>query len=113
MRGPLALTRLPSCVFGDGSNLKSYLLLALGADIASGSALLDLQGSLRLRVGYLDAEFDGWEHKKRLRRLVGDKMPDIVYIESQGSLRSQLERLQSGAPEGRGPEDRRGAQGSR
>lgn len=94
LREPLALTRLPSCVFGDGSNLKSYLLLALGADITSGGDLLGLHGNMKLKVGYLDAEFDGWEHKKRLRRLVGEQMPDIVYIESQGSLRSQLERLQ-------------------
>jgi AAA domain len=90
---PLALTRHPVIVYGDGGTLKSFLLLAAGIDIHSGSRLLGLESGARLRVGYLDAEFDGWEHRERMRRLVGDSMPEVVYIRSVGPLRDQIERL--------------------
>ncbi len=91
---PLALTRHPVIVFGDGSTLKSYLLLAAAIDISCESRLLGLEPSTRLSVGYVDSEFEGWPHRQRAVRLVGEDIPGIVYIKSVGPLRDQIERLQ-------------------
>ncbi len=93
---PLIIGRHPTVLFGDGGALKSYLALAALADIHCGSSLLGMTAPARHRGAYLDWEFDAWEHKGRLHRLMPDaaELPDIVYVPCVGPLRDQVERLQ-------------------
>ncbi len=91
---PLILGRLPTILFGDGGSAKSYLALAAAVSIHSGLELLSIKPTARINVAYLDWEFDAWEHRDRMRRLVGNDMPDVVYVHCAGPLRDQVDRLQ-------------------
>lgn len=90
---PLLLSRHPSILFGDGGSLKSYLALAAAVDIHAGESLLHLGRSERIRVAFLDWEFDAWEHKERLRLLCGNDMPDVLYRRCVGPLAHQVDAL--------------------
>jgi AAA domain len=91
---PIVLGRLPTILFGDGGTAKSYLSLAAAISIHSGYELLSIKPSARVNVAYLDWEFDAYEHRDRMRRLVGEDMPGIVYVPCVGPLRDQVDRLQ-------------------
>jgi hypothetical protein len=91
---PIVLGRLPTIIFGDGGTAKSYLSLAAAISIHSGYELLSIKPSARVNVAYLDWEFDAYEHRDRMRRLVGEDMPGIVYVPCVGPLRDQVDRLQ-------------------
>jgi len=91
---PLVLGRLPTILFGDGGTAKSYLSLAAAISIHSGQELLSIKPTAQVNVAYLDFEFDAWEHRDRMRRLVGEDMPGIVYVKCAGPLRDQVDRLQ-------------------
>lgn len=91
---PIVLGRLPTILFGDGGTAKSYLSLAAAISIHSGCELLQITPTTRLNVAYLDWEFDAWEHRDRMHRLVGEDMPGIVYVPCAGPLRDQVDRLQ-------------------
>jgi hypothetical protein len=46
------------------------------------------------RVAFCDWEFDAWEHKGRMRRLIPNgEQPDILYVPCVGPLRDQVDRL--------------------
>ncbi len=93
---PLIVGRLPTVIFGDGGSLKSYVALAALIDMCSDSSLLGMTTATQQRVAYLDWEFDAWEHKGRMRRLLPEpaELPDIVYVPCSGPLRDQVDRLQ-------------------
>lgn len=91
---PLILGRHPTIWFGDGGSGKSYLALGAAASISSGEQLLDIEPSLRTPVAYLDWEFDAWEHKQRLARMMaGAPLPDVVYVPCNAPLVEQVDRL--------------------
>lgn len=91
---PLVLGQLPTIWFGDGGTAKSYLALAAGISIQTTWELLSIKPSTQLNVAYLDWEFDDWEHKDRMRRLVSADMPAIMYKRCHGPLRNQVDELQ-------------------
>ncbi len=91
---PLVLGRQPSILFGHGGDTKSLTALAAGLSIHMDRGVLPgLHPSARKRVGLLDWEYDPWEHKKRMRQLVGETMPDLVYARCGGALRDQVDRI--------------------
>lgn len=91
---PIVLGRHPTTWFGDGGSFKSYLALAAAAAIHSGRGdVLGIAPTTTRRVAYLDWEFDAWEHRERLRRLVGDEMPDLVYMRCYGPLRDLIQEI--------------------
>jgi DNA-binding CsgD family transcriptional regulator len=75
--------RHSSILFGDGGTAKSYFeLYVLGR--------LALEG---LRVALFDWELCGEDHRDRLERLFGDKMPSIRYARCERPLVSEVDRL--------------------
>lgn len=91
---PVAHSRLPVTVFGDGGGGKSWLALAIAASIQAGTSYVDgLAVSSSRTVGYLDYEMSAWEHRERLRALTGPDMPGIVYVPCHQSLRDSVDRL--------------------
>lgn len=91
---PVVLGRSPTIIFGHGGVAKSLTALAMGVAIHSDDArLLMMEPSARKRVLLLDWEFDPWEHKKRLRELCGQQLPDIIYARAVGALRDQVDRV--------------------
>lgn len=91
---PLALARHPVVLYGDGGTGKSYIALAAALSIhADRDDLLGIAPTAARRVAYLDWEFDAWEHRERMRRLVGERMPDLVYVRCAVPLREQVDRL--------------------
>lgn len=90
----LLLDRHPTIFFGRGGSVKSLMALALGVAVHTGRG--DLVGITPLaskRVLLLDWEFDATEHKRRLRQLCGDELPDIAYARCRGALRNQVDRI--------------------
>ncbi len=92
---PLVLGRKASILFGDGGTGKSYLALAAAVAIHSDrSDLIGLAPTVARTVGYLDWEWDAWEHRERLERLVGASMPDLHYLPMRGvPLADSVERV--------------------
>lgn len=93
---PLLVARQPTIWFGDGGNGKSFLALAAALTIHGDRAdLLGIHPAAQLRVAYCDWEFDAWEHRKRMRSLIGaaEPEPDLVYVRCFGPLREQVDRL--------------------
>jgi hypothetical protein len=94
----LALARHPVIWFGDGGSAKSYLALAAGLSIHAGLDLLGIRPGAQKKVAYLDWEFDAWEHKMRMARLLGGKLPDenlpdILYVRCTKPLARESERI--------------------
>lgn len=90
---PLILGRHPTIWFGDGGSGKSYLALAAAATIASGHGLLDIEPSVTMPVAFLDWEFDAWEHRQRLEKMMAGSPAEIVYIPCSAPLVEQVDRL--------------------
>lgn len=92
---PLVPARHPMVLFGDGGSGKSYLALAAAVSIHTGRELLGMTPSVRRRVAYLDFEYDGWEHRRRLAALLGSDadLPDLVYVRCSLPLRDDVDRL--------------------
>lgn len=91
---PLVLAVQPTIWFGDGGVGKSALALAAGLSIHMDRGdLLGVAPTAKRVVAYLDWEFDAYEHRERMRQLVGGQMPDIVYRRCQVPLRDDVERL--------------------
>jgi hypothetical protein len=63
------LLRHPLILFGDGGSAKSYLALYMAGELARSG----------VRVGMLDWELDGGDHRVRLEAIYGRSMPDIRY----------------------------------
>lgn len=81
--------------FGDGGAMKSYLALAAGATIASGSSdFLGVYPNERRNVGYIDWEWGAQAHRRRLGRISPDKMADILYVRCDRPLTYEVARLQ-------------------
>lgn len=76
--------RHPAILFGDGDSLKSYLALWL---------ITRLVRDHGLRVVFADWELEGSDHKARLRRLVGSRLPDIPYVKCLRPLVAEAERI--------------------
>lgn len=91
---PLVPTDGPTILFADGGTGKSLLALAAAASIASGTDVgLGITPTLRKRVLWLDWEWDPWQHRERLRRLIGEQQLahcDIVYRRCFGPLTDQV-----------------------
>lgn len=90
---PLAVSRMPTILFGDGGSAKSMVALAAAATITSGIPYLGLEPTTVTTVGYLDWEMDGTEHRDRLARLCGDELPGIVYIPCARPLADDVDRI--------------------
>ena len=90
---PLVLGRLPTILFGDGGTGKSYLALAAALSIHTDQALLGIAPTSTRTVAYLDFELEAYEQRARMRQLLGEQEPDIVYRRCTGALRDQVEPL--------------------
>lgn len=90
---PLVLGRLPTILFGDGGTGKSWLVLAAALSIHTDQPLLGIAPTARRRVAYLDWELEDWEQRERMRMLVGDQEPDLIYRRCSGPLRDQVDSL--------------------
>jgi hypothetical protein len=92
---PLALRDHSSLLVGEGGTAKSLTLLAVAGALHEG-----IPGPLGLRmhgkasVLYLDFELDETEHRKRLRRLFGGRMPGLAYLRCARPLVQERERIQ-------------------
>lgn len=75
--------RFPSILFGDGGSAKSLIALYL-------AGLLAQEG---IRVAYFDWELDASEHRRRLERLFGPGMPEILYCRCERPLSAEADRL--------------------
>ena len=82
--------------FGDGGSMKSYLALAAGSAISSGSpAFMGISPTERRNVGYVDWEWGAQAHRRRLGRISRDgNMPDMSYIRCDRPLTAEVPRLQ-------------------
>lgn len=92
---PLLIGHHPTILFGDGGSMKSMLALASIISLHSYLPLFGLEPTARVRCGYLDWEFEGYEHNARMRSLLGPgaDLPDIPYLRMAGSLSDQIERV--------------------
>lgn len=81
------LQTLPMAIYGDGASGKSLFALWLAGKLAE--RLRDSNQSIL----YLDWEFDGVEHKKRLRKLFKPEPRNIIYLRCDSSLYSQVDRI--------------------
>lgn len=75
--------RHPSMIFGDGGTAKSYLLLHVLGRLAERGHTCAL----------FDWELDGEEHRDRLERLFGPKMPPVLYARCTRPLVYEVDRL--------------------
>ena len=83
------LQDLPMVLYGDASSGKSYLSLWIAGQLAQRFAQEPEGGA----VGYIDWEFDGIQHKKRLDRLFKPAPRNIIYIRCDSSMHHQTDRL--------------------
>ena len=80
----LVLPRLHvTILFGDGGAAKSYTALYLAGCLVQ-------QG---LSVAFFDWELAGEDHRDRLERLFGNKMPQIMYARCERALVYEVDRL--------------------
>jgi hypothetical protein len=77
------LKQHPVIIFGDGGAAKSYLALFVAGRLAQRS----------LRVGILDWELAGEDHRDRLERLFGPDMPAVWYRRCRQPLVVELDSL--------------------
>ncbi len=78
------LTRHPQILFGDGGAAKSYLALYLAGR---------LEQEHGMRVGLFDWELSGEDHRDRLERIFGPKMPGIRYRRCDRPLSHDVDAL--------------------
>lgn len=90
---PIVLGRHPTVWFGEGGSTKSLLALAAGLSIHSDKALMGIAPSAARVVALLDWEMDAWEHRKRMVALMGDQLPDFVYVPCRGAIWDEQDRL--------------------
>lgn len=83
VEGLRLLRRHPVILFGDGGAVKSYLALYLAGRLAQRG----------VRVGVLDWELAGEDHRERLERLFGADMPPVWYRVCRHPLIVELESL--------------------
>jgi hypothetical protein len=81
--GVRLLKNHPVCIFGDGGGLKSYTALKLGGSLER----------LGVRVALIDWELSGEDHRDRLERLFGPRMPGIRYIRATRPLFHEADRI--------------------
>lgn len=77
------LKKHPVVIFGDGGSAKSYLALYL-------AGRLDQTG---LKVGLFDWELGAEDHRERLERLFGDRMPGVFYVRCTRPLTQEVDRI--------------------
>lgn len=90
---PIVLGRHPTMWFGDGGSTKSLLALAAGLSIHADTNLLGIQPGATRVVALFDWEMDGWEHRKRMVGLLGEQLPDFIYVPCRGAIWDELDRL--------------------
>jgi hypothetical protein len=92
---PILTADGPTILFGDGGSGKSLIALALGLSLHTGRVLIDgLEPEAEVRVGFLDWEWEGHVHKRRMARLwPTSDLPDLVYVKCDLPLRSEENRL--------------------
>lgn len=83
------LQDLPMVLYGDASSGKSYISLWIAGQLAQ---MFDQQEGGGA-VGYIDWEFDGIQHKRRLDRLFKPAPRNIIYIRCDSSMHHQTDRL--------------------
>ena len=81
---PFLLTDHPVIFFGDGGDLKSYVLLHLATEASRAGA----------RILWADFEFSAEDNRDRLERLCGSAMPDVLYVRCDRPLSAEVARLQ-------------------
>lgn len=105
---PLLLAGLPSIWYGDGGTAKSYLALAAAISLHTEAPVIgNMIPAQSLRVLYLDFEFDAWEHRERMRRVLRlpsdvdpEMMPDVAYLDCKGgTIVTQVDRIRAAARE--------------
>jgi DNA-binding CsgD family transcriptional regulator len=77
------LRRHPSVIFGDGGAAKSYTALFLAGRMAQ----------MGIRAALFDWELCGEDHRERLERLFGARMPPILYARCERPLVFEADRL--------------------
>lgn len=81
-------------LFGDGGAGKSLLALALAASGHTGEPLIGgMPPAGARRVGFLDWEWSAHVHRRRLQKLVGGELPDLVYVPCRLPIREERDRL--------------------
>lgn len=91
---PLALSALPTLIFGDGGSAKSMVALGAGAAIHTGRPFAGMTPDRPRRVGLLDWELDAQAHRDRLARMFGeDAIPDVLYVPCARPLADDQDRL--------------------
>ena len=84
-------------LFGDGGAGKSSLALAIAASLHSGLDVIPgLQPAGKRNVLYLDWEWSGYVHRKRLESLwatIDGPMPGIIYVPCRLSLKDERDRI--------------------
>jgi hypothetical protein len=91
--GQLLLAGHPTVYFGDGGSGKSYLALAAAIDMHADAGLLGLPVRQPRAVAYIDWELDASTHRQRMREMVGEREPGIVYLRCDSPLAEEVERL--------------------
>jgi hypothetical protein len=93
---PIAARHGTTILFGDGSSAKSLLALAIAACLERGDAsLLGLAKAEARRVLFLDYEWDASVHRRRLERLCGEQLPEIVYLRCDTPLHDDVDRIRA------------------
>lgn len=91
---PILLERHPVILFGDGGDGKSVLALAISAALAGAPDVMPGMNPTRRRVLYADWEMAGGDHRRRLRQLAGDDLPeDIWYVRCDRPIVREADRL--------------------
>lgn len=81
-------------LFGDGGSLKSWTGLALGASLHGGASYIGgIEVLAGRRVGYFDWEWTARRHRRRLKQLCGDELPDLAYIRCSRPIHDERDRL--------------------
>lgn len=96
---PLVMDDGPTLWFAQGSSAKSWLALVAAVSISTGKDWgLGITPTGRRRVAYLDWEWEGWRHRRRLMSLMGAaemKDCDILHRRCSGSLADQVNELRA------------------
>lgn len=96
---PLLLAREPTLWFSAGGGMKSYLALLMGVMLETGLDLGIGPALVRHHVAYLDWEWDGGQHAKRLDAIISPDQQErlgvnMIYQNCSGRpLRKQLDEL--------------------